>query len=57
MSENYILGNNLYTDVQFMKAMHFFYNNFCNHLPYPTRSLGINLSSDPCLRKMFPEIN
>lgn len=24
---------------------------------YPTLSLGINLSSDPCLRKMFPEIN
>lgn len=23
---------------------------------YPTLSLGINLSSDPCLRKMFPAV-
>lgn len=31
--------------------------NSANHLLHPTRSLGINLSSEPCLRKTLPEID
>lgn len=29
----------------------------CIYSEVPTRSLGINLSSDPCLRKTLPETN